>query len=456
MGKVKTLWACKECGHMQPKWTGSCSACQKWNTFEEELPQEESTSRFAVESSEKIKPIRVSEVKNLPVCRFLTDMKELDRLLGGGIVPGSLTLIAGDPGIGKSTLLLQISEALASQKKTVLYVSGEESVEQTALRAKRLGVESENLFILSDTQFSGIKAQIEMLKPSILIVDSIQILYKQEISSAPGSVAQVRELAMEFMHLSKRLNIATFLIGHMTKSGEIAGPRVLEHLVDVVLDFEGDRHHGFRILRAVKNRFGPTEDIVLFQMGINGLSEVENPSHFFLQERQKQSAGSVIVPSLEGSRAVLIEAQSLVAPSPFPTATRKSTGVDPNRLSLLLAVLEKKAGYQLHHCDVFVSIAGGVKIYEPAIDLGLLMAVLSSFTGAIIDSDTVVFGEVGLGGEIRSVVKAESRVKEAVHLGFKKCILPKKNYASLSSEIKQKISVQGVSTVEEAIAALVR
>lgn len=456
MSKTKTLWACKECGHMQVKWTGSCSACQKWNTFEEEVPIENNVGRFSVESSEKVRPLRVSEVQSLPICRFLTGMKELDRLLGGGIVPGSLALVAGDPGIGKSTLLLQIAESLALQNKTVLYVSGEESVAQTALRAKRLGVKSENLFILSDTQFSTIKAHIETLKPAVLIVDSIQILYKQEISSAPGSVSQVRELAMEFMHLSKRLHIATFLIGHVTKSGEIAGPRVLEHLVDVVLDFEGDRHQGYRILRGVKNRFGPTEDIVLFQMGITGLSEVENPSHFFLQERQRESTGSVIVPSLEGSRAVLIEVQSLVAPSPFPTATRKSTGVDFNRLALLLAVLEKKAGYQLHHCDVFVSIAGGIKIYEPAIDLGLLMAVLSSFTNCVIDSDTVVFGEVGLGGEIRSVAKAESRVKEAAHLGFKKCILPKKNFAGLSLEVKQKIELHSVSTVEEAVHALIR
>jgi len=456
MGKTKALWACKECGHMQVKWTGSCSACQKWNTFEEEIPVEETAGRFAVESPKKIKPLRISEVRNMPLCRFLTGMKEFDRLLGGGVVPGSLALVAGDPGIGKSTLLLQIAESLASQNKTVLYVSGEESVEQTALRAKRLGVKSENLYILSDTQYSSIKAQIEILKPSVLIVDSIQILYKQEIASAPGSVSQVRELAMEFMHLSKRLNIATFLVGHVTKSGEIAGPRVLEHLVDLVLDFEGDRLQGYRILRAVKNRFGPTEDIVLFQMGVTGLVEIENPSHFFLQERQKESAGSVIVPSLEGSRAVLIEAQSLVAPSPFPTASRKSTGIDSNRLSLLLAVLEKKAGYQLHNCDVFVSIAGGVKIYEPAVDLGLIMAVLSSFTNSVIDSDTVIFGEVGLGGEIRSVAKAETRVKEAAHLGFKRCIIPKKNFEGLSSEIKRKVEIYSVSTIEEAINVLIR
>jgi len=454
--KTKTLWACKECGHVQVKWTGSCPACHKWNTLEEEVSIEHPVDRFSVENAEKAKPVRVAEVQHMPLQRFATGFKELDRLLGGGIVAGSLTLVAGDPGIGKSTLLLQISDALSSQGKTVLYISGEESVEQTAMRAKRLGVKSNNLFILSDTQFSSIRAQIEQMKPSVVIVDSIQILYKQEIPSSPGSVSQVRELAMEFMHLSKKLQIATFLVGHVTKSGEIAGPRVLEHLVDIVLDFEGDRIQGYRMLRGVKNRFGPTDEIVLFQMVVTGLVEVENPSHFFLQERQKERSGSVIVPSLEGSRSVLIEVQSLVAPSPFPTATRKSAGVDINRLSLLLAVLEKKAGYPLHHCDVFVSIAGGVKVYEPAIDLGLLLAVLSSFTNTIIDADTVVFGEVGLGGEVRSVAKAENRIKEAIHLGFTKCILPRKNFAALSSEIKQKIALQSVATVEEAIHAFIR
>jgi DNA repair protein RadA/Sms len=455
MAKTKTLWACKECGHIQPKWSGSCPTCREWNTLEEEQQVTEVEERFSSPLKEKMGPLRISEVQAIPLARHPTSLKELDRLLGGGIVPGSLTLLAGDPGIGKSTLLLQIADAIAMQKKTVLYVSGEESVEQTALRARRLGVLSDALFILSETSFSLIKAEIEKLKPDLLIIDSIQILYKTEITSSPGSVSQVRELAMEFMHISKRLGIATFLIGHVTKSGEIAGPRVLEHIVDVVLDFEGDRHHGYRILRGVKNRFGPTDEIVLFQMGAIGLVEVENPSHFFLQERREESAGSVVIPSLEGSRAVLIEAQSLVAPSPFPTATRKSTGVDSNRLALLLAVLEKKAGYQIQRCDVFVSIAGGVKIYEPAIDLGLSIAILSSFCNRPIDADTVIFGEVGLGGEVRSVAKAEARVKEAIHLGFKKCILPKKSFSSFSADLKKKIALVGVETIEEAIHELI-
>lgn len=455
MSKMKTLWACKECGHMQPKWTGSCPACSKWNTLEEELSPEEVSTRFSVDGQAGARPFRVSDIQLSPKDRLLTGMGEVDRLLGGGIVPGSLTLIAGDPGIGKSTLLLQMADKIAQKGSLVLYVAGEESMEQTALRARRLQVQSENLLLLSETNFAVIKKEVEKLRPAVVVVDSIQILYKAELPSAPGSVSQVRELAMECMHLAKQLSIAVFLIGHVTKSGEIAGPRVLEHIVDVVLDFEGDKHMGYRLLRGVKNRFGPTEDIVLFQMHALGLQEVENPSHYFLQERRRGAVGAVVVPSLEGTRAVLIEVQSLVAPSPFPAATRKSTGIDPNRLALLLAVLEKKAGYQIHHCDVFMSIAGGVKIYEPAIDLGLCLAVLSSFCNVPIDPDTVVFGEVGLGGEVRSVPKAETRVKEALHLGFKRCLLPKKSALALSADLKQKIATKGIESVEEAIHELI-
>ena len=294
MGKNKTKWACKECGQIHVRWVGSCTACHKWNTLEEEVLCEV-VERFVIDGQERTKPLRVSEVQAMPCRRLVTEMKELDKLLGGGITVGSLHLLAGDPGIGKSTLLLQISEALAKQGHLVLYVTGEESVEQTALRARRLGIHSEHLYIFSETNFLVIKAEIERLRPAVLIIDSIQILYKTEIASAPGSVSQVKELAMEFMHLSKRLGIATFLIGHVTKTGEIAGPRVLEHIVDVVLDFEGDRHVGYRILRGVKNRFGPTDDIVLFQMGSHGLMEVDNQSQFFLQERKKEATGSVVI-----------------------------------------------------------------------------------------------------------------------------------------------------------------
>ncbi|MBS0650036.1 MAG: DNA repair protein RadA, partial [Verrucomicrobia bacterium] len=366
------------------------------------------------------------------------------------------TLIGGDPGIGKSTLMMQLAQKLAEQDLTVLYVCGEESVEQTSLRANRLNVNSDRLYLLSDTLFSNVKMHVEQLKPDVLIVDSIQILYKSELPSSPGSVSQVRELATEFMHLAKGLGIATFLIGHVTKSGEIAGPRVLEHLVDTVLDFEGDRQHGYRLLRSVKNRFGPTDDIALFQMVSTGLAEVSNPSVLFLEERMKEVAGSVIIPTIEGTRALLIEVQALVAASAFSTSSRKSTGLDQNRLSLLLAVLEKRMGYQLHHCDVFVSVAGGLKIVEPAIDLGLLMAIASSFCNKPIDSETVVIGEVGLGGEVRSVPRIENRIREAIHMGFSRCILPQRNLKAIGTELTKKISLIGVEMVEEAIHELIR
>ncbi|MES2345175.1 MAG: DNA repair protein RadA [Chlamydiota bacterium] len=455
MSKQKLTWSCGECGHKQLKWSGSCGVCQQWNTFVQEIAFEEKPQRFISAAIESAQPKRIKEIKNIDFRRISTKMVEFDRLLGGGLVAGSLTLVGGDPGIGKSTLMLQVSQMLAEQGLTVLYVCGEESVQQTSLRASRLGITSENLFLLSETQFSHIKAQVDLLKPHILIIDSIQILYKSEIPSAPGSVTQVREIAMECMHLSKGMGIATFLIGHVTKSGEIAGPKVLEHLVDTVLDFEGDRQHGYRLLRSVKNRFGPTDEIVLFQMGTLGLSEVSNPSLLFLQERVKESTGSVIVPTVEGTRAILIEVQALVATSSFSTSSRRSTGLDQNRLALLLAVLDKRMGYHLHNCDVFVSIAGGMKILEPAIDLGVLLAVASSFSNSAIDPQTVVLGEVGLGGEVRSVPRIESRIKEAAHMGFSRCILPKRTIKGLSEDLKNKIKLVGVDLIEEAIHALI-
>lgn len=454
MAKEKITWACVECGYKQPKWSGSCAVCQKWNTFQQEIDVVDKGQRFEVTRLAQAKPLRIKEVSTTTFQRISTRMNELDRLLGGGIVSGSLTLVAGDPGIGKSTLMLQLAQNLAQQGLTVLYISGEESVEQTSLRARRLGVEDEGLYLLSETLFSNIKAQIEQLKPHVLIVDSIQILYKSELSASPGSVSQVRELAMEFMHIAKGMQIATFLIGHVTKSGEIAGPRVLEHIVDTVLDFEGDRQQGFRLLRSVKNRFGPTEDIVLFQMGSGGLSEVSNPSQIFLEERRKELAGSVIVPTIEGSRALLIEVQALVAASSFSTSTRKSAGLDQNRLTLLLAVLEKKMGYSLHNSDVFVSVAGGLKIVEPAIDLGVLIAIASSFCNRPIDSDTVILGEVGLGGEVRGVPRIENRIREAIHMGFKKGVCPKRNLKGISSDLRGKIRLSGVDLVEEAVREL--
>ncbi len=449
--KQRSIWCCIECGLTQAKWTGSCPACKKWNTFEKEVQAVDKSERFVHSKSQ---PLRIKEIKFEESMRISTKLTELDRLLGGGIVPGSLTLIGGDPGIGKSTLMLQLAQKLAEQRLTVLYICGEESVEQTSLRALRLKVQDEHLFLLSETLFSHIKLQIERLKPDIMIVDSIQIVYKSEIPSAPGSVSQVRELAMEFMHLAKGLKIATFLIGHVTKSGEIAGPKVLEHIVDTVLDFEGEKQQGYRMLRSVKNRFGPTDEIALFQMSPTGLTEVHNPSLLFMEERTKELPGSVIIPALEGSRSLLVEAQALVAPSSFSTSTRKSTGLDPNRLSLLLAVLEKKMDYRLYNCDIFVCIAGGLKIFEPAIDLGVILAIASSFCNRCIDPSTAIVGEVGLGGEVRGVSRIENRIREVIHMGFKQCIIPKRNVKGISSGLSDKIHLIEVEVVEDAIHAL--
>lgn len=450
MNKTKVLWCCRECGHSQLKWTGSCSSCQNWNTLIEEIAVEEKKPRFESKRA-AAKPIRIREVVNTESKRLATNMGELDRVFGGGIVGGSLILVGGEPGVGKSTLLLQIANALALQNLTILYVCGEESVEQTSLRARRLGIDHPNLYLLSETMFSSIKAHIDQLKPDVAIVDSIQIVYKSEIPSSPGSVVQVREIATEFMHLAKGEGITIFLIGHVTKSGEIAGPRVLEHLVDTVLDFEGDRQHGYRLLRTIKNRFGSTDEIAIFQMKENGLSEVTNPSLAFLEGRVREVAGSAIVPGLEGARSFLLEIQALVTKTSFPNPSRRSTGLDQNRLALLLAVLEKRVGYQLHLCDVFVALAGGLKIVEPAIDLGILFAIASSYANRFIPPDLVVIGEVGLSGEIRPVSRIETRLKEAIHMGFKKCILPKRNLKGLAKSITEKIELVGVDLVDAAI-----
>lgn len=453
--KPKTVWYCSECGHKQLKWAGQCPQCSNWNSLHEEVEAAPRTQRFESLSTTPNRAVKLKEVSISDTPRLKTQVIEFDRLIGGGIVPGSLTLVGGDPGIGKSTLLLQLSNALARQGFVVLYVCGEESLEQTSMRAHRLEIETENLFLLSETNFSLIKAQIDHINPDILIVDSIQIVYKSEISSAPGSVSQVRETATEFMHLAKGRGISTFLIGHVTKSGEIAGPRVLEHLVDTVLYFEGDKQHHYRLIRVVKNRFGPTDEIAVFQMHGKGLIEVPNPSQVFLEERMKEVIGSVIIPTIEGSRPILIETQALVTETFFPSPSRRCTGLDQNRLALLLAVLEKRLGYPLHKCDVFVSIAGGMRITEPGIDLGILLALASSMRNRIIDSQATVVGEVGLGGEIRSVARMESRLKEAIHMGFKRCIIPKRNLKGISEEIRQKISIKGVDVVEEAVQELI-
>lgn len=452
----KTVWYCSECGCKQTKWVGQCPQCSQWNTFQEEVELAPTEKRFESQHLEPAKAVRLKDVLLKDTPRIQTGIVEFDRLLGGGLVPGCLTLVGGDPGIGKSTLLLQVSDALARQGLVVLYVGAEESLEQVSLRARRLDIDSDNLLFLSETNFSLIKSQIDAVTPDVIIVDSIQIIYKSEIPSAPGSVAQVRETAMEFMHLAKGRGIAIFLIGHVTKSGEIAGPRVLEHIVDTVLYFEGEKQHHYRLMRVVKNRFGPTDEIAVFQMGGKGLEEVTNPSQIFLEERCKNISGSVIIPTIEGSRPILVEAQALVTNTAYSTPSRRCTGIDQNRLALLLAVLEKRVGYPLHNKDVFVSVAGGMKISETAMDLGILLAIACSLCNKALDPQLVVVGEVGLGGEIRSVSRVESRIKEAIHLGFEKCLLPKQNVAGVSEELKKQISLGGVGLVEEAIRAVIR
>jgi len=450
MAKDKTLWECSSCGFTQTKWAGSCLNCSSWNSFFEKIQMSEKEKRFEAKKIDS-KPMRLKDVQISSFKRYQSSFSHLDRLFGGGIAQGSLILIGGNPGIGKSTLLLQLSNVLALKNLKVLYVSGEESLEQTTLRASRIGADSENIFIYSETNFSSIKLQIDKLKPDILIIDSIQILYKSEISSSPGSIVQVRELATEFMHISKGYGITTFLIGHVTKTGDIAGPRVLEHIVDVVLDFEGEKQNGFRLLRSIKNRFGPTDDIAIFQMNEKGLNEIFNPSAIFLEKRDKNLPGSVIAATIEGIRAILIEVQALVASSGFSMPTRKCSGLDQNRLALLLAVLEKKVRFQIKDMDVFVSIAGGMKIKEPAIDLAILLAIASSFSNRKLSSNTIAVGEVGLSGEIRAVSRIESRIKEAINMGFENILLPKQNVKEITPSLKQKINILPVDIVEEAI-----
>lgn len=456
MAKVKNVWCCGECGHKQFKWAGQCPICREWNTLNEEVEFSGGTARFSSEMTQSQKPVRLKEISAKDTPRIQTTIEEFDRLIGGGVVPGSLTLVGGEPGIGKSTLMLQLSNAFACLGLIVLYVSGEESVEQTAMRAKRLGLITDNLLLLNETNFNKIEAHIEAVKPDILIIDSIQIIYKSEIASAPGSVSQVRENANEFMHIAKGRGIATFLIGHVTKAGEIAGPRVLEHLVDTVLYFEGDKQNHYRMIRVVKNRFGPTDEIAVFSMQKEGLSQVPNPSQIFIEERTKNLSGSVVIATIEGSRPILIEAQALVTKTVFATPSRRCTGIDQNRLALLLAVLEKRMGYQMHLSDVFVSIAGGMRIQETGLDLGILSAVASSMNNRKIDPDTTVIGEIGLGGEVRSVHRVESRIKEAIHMGFKRCVIPKRNFKGLPQDLLEKIKVTGVDLVEQAVDTLLR
>lgn len=449
--KQKWLWACQDCGHNQAKWSGQCSACKEWNT----LHEEKSLETPAVRKRRSISPwtsksVKLSEVSVKDYPRWKTHLKELDRLLGGGVVPGLFALVGGEPGVGKSTLMLQLAAALSKLNKQVLYVCGEESVGQTSLRAERLKIKADDLYLYNEGSLSDILSEVQSLKPDVLIIDSIQIIYKEDVPSAPGSVVQVRECATDLMHLAKKEGITIFVIGHVTKSGEIAGPRVLEHLVDTVLYFEGDKQNNYRLLRAVKNRFGTTDEVAVFYMGEEGLKEVANPSALFLEERQRDQAGSVIIPTLEGTRPILVEVQSLVSKTAYPSPSRRSAGIDLNRLSLLLAVLEKHLNYKMFLSDVFVSVAGGLRVVETSVDLGVLLAIASSYRSIALNPDMVVIGEIGLGGEVRSVPKIELRLREAIRMGFFKAICPKKSLKGISKDLKSKIELFGVDNVREA------
>ena len=456
MAKAKnTAFFCKECGYESVKWFGQCPACKEWNTFVEELVSKPKsakgiagTSQRAVASSAPV-PVEINSVSFEENDRTSTGIAELDRVLGGGIVAGSLVLVGGDPGIGKSTLLLQMCYNLSAAGKDVLYISGEESLKQIKLRADRIGKCSGTLKLLCETSLDSIEDILTRNKPEIVIIDSIQTMYKEDVAAAPGSVSQVRETTSILMQLAKGLNITIFIVGHVTKEGTVAGPRMLEHMVDTVLYFEGDRYASYRILRGVKNRFGSTNEIGVFEMQQSGLSEVENPSEYMLNGRPENASGSVVVCLLEGTRPIMVEIQALVCDSNFGMARRTAAGTDYNRVNLLMAVLEKRAGIHMSGSDAYVNVAGGIKVSEPALDLGIVMALVSSFKNRAIDEKTVIFGEVGLAGEVRAVSQAQQRVNEAVKLGFKTCILPGVCLKNIKKN--DKIEIIGVNNVQEAI-----
>jgi len=447
MAKAKIIFACQNCGYQSPKWLGKCPDCNQWNTLVEERVERAAHPRGDLTVGSKEDPSPITEISTAEEGRILSGIGEFDRVLGGGLVPGSVILIGGDPGIGKSTLLLQAFSALSQRGLTCLYISGEESQRQIKMRAERLGVESSNLLILSETSLERIIEQVRKIKPSVLVIDSIQTIFTSSLPSAPGSIGQVRESSGSIIVLAKKSGLSTFLIGHVTKDGSLAGPRVLEHMVDTVLYFEGERGHNFRILRAVKNRFGSTNEIGVFEMKEAGLQEVTNPSELFLSERPLQVPGSVVVCSMEGTRPILVELQALVSPSFLAVPRRTTIGVDYNRVALLVAVLEKKMSVNLFNQDIFVNVAGGVHVDEPAVDLGIVAAVASSYQEKPIDPQTVLLGEVGLAGEIRGIAQAEARLKEAGKLGFKRCILPLSNSRQLGHVKSPELA--GVSSLEE-------
>ncbi|UTR12482.1 DNA repair protein RadA [Evansella sp. LMS18] len=452
MAKRKTKFVCQECGYESTKWMGKCPGCQNWNTLVEEFeaaPAEKRRGFVTSGTTASSKPQPITKIERKDERRFDTHINELNRVLGGGIVPGSLVLVGGDPGIGKSTLLLQVSAEIAKHGKRVLYISGEESVKQTKLRADRLNISTDELFVLAETDVEHIEKVIEEINPTLVVIDSIQTVYLDHVTSAPGSVAQVRESTAAFMRIAKTKGIAIFIVGHVTKQGSIAGPRLLEHMVDSVLYFEGERHHTYRILRAVKNRFGSTNEMGIFEMKEVGLEEVLNPSEIFLEERSAGAAGSAVVASMEGTRTVLVEIQSLISPTSFGNPRRMATGIDHNRISLIMAVLEKRVGMMLQNQDAYVKVAGGVRLDEPSIDLAIAVAIASSFRDAPAPPADVIIGEVGLTGEVRRVSRIEQRVSEASKLGFKRVIVPERNLGGW--DIPDGIEVAGVNTVSEAL-----
>lgn len=448
----KTVFFCQNCGYESPKWMGQCPGCRQWNTFVEETFSASSgrgISQTMPKAGTRNEPVALTKIQAGEDDRIKTEIEELDRVLGGGIVQGSMVLVGGDPGIGKSTLLLQVCRQLSNKDHKVLYISGEESLRQIKLRAERIGEFNDLLLLMCETNLEAIRSTIERVKPEAVVIDSIQTMYNEEISSAPGSVSQVRESTGILMQIAKGLGISVFIVGHVTKDGSVAGPRVLEHMVDTVLYFEGDRQVAYRILRSVKNRFGSTNEIGVFEMRDKGLAEVKNPSQAMLNGRPTDASGSVVVCSIEGTRPILIEIQALVTRTNFGLPRRTSVGIDYNRVNLLMAVLEKRAGLHLGDWDAYVNLAGGMKLGEPAIDLGIVMAIASSYKNKVVDPELLIFGEVGLSGEIRGVSMAEQRVREAEKLGFTACLMPKANLEGIQG--KYQIRLIGVANIKEAM-----
>lgn len=449
MAKSTMVYFCKECGYETSKWLGQCPGCGQWNSMVEEPAKKKVVAKVSnvKEGQSKVSPI--TDISLEAEEKLSTGLGELDRVLGGGIVKGSLILVGGDPGIGKSTLLLQVCKNISERDNKVLYISGEESLKQIKIRANRMGEFSSNLLLLCETSLDNIEVTIKRENPKVVVIDSIQTMYKEDVAAAPGSVSQVRESTNILMQIAKNFGISIFVVGHVTKEGVVAGPRVLEHMVDTVLYFEGDRHAAYRILRGVKNRFGSTNEIGVFEMTKDGLAEVQNPSEFMLSGRPEESSGSVVACSIEGTRPMLVEIQALVCKTNFGMPRRTAAGTDFNRVNLLMAVLEKRLGYNLSQCDAYVNIAGGIKINEPALDLAIVMAIMSSYKDRAISNNTICFGEVGLSGEVRAVNMAEQRVLEAKKLGFEVCILPKVSLESIGRI--DGIKLIGVSNVKEAV-----